>query len=88
VTVDRDGVHLGPGDGRAARAIVREEAVHIAADGEAAGTVVGSAFRGPGHLLEVQVPGGVIGVRSPISMAPGAPVRLVLEAGAFTVLDG
>jgi len=88
VTVDREGVHLGSGEGRTARAIVREEGVRVADDGDVEGTVLGSAFHGPGHLLEVRVPGGVIGVPSNRAIAPDTSVRLALDAVALTLLDG
>ncbi len=88
VTVDRGGVHLGSGEGRQARAIVREDGARIADDGEVTGTVSGSTFRGPGHLLSVRVAGGTIGVPSPRPLPADTPVRLAIDPAAYTLLDG
>ncbi|HLA67518.1 MAG TPA: ABC transporter ATP-binding protein [Acidimicrobiia bacterium] len=87
VTVDRDGVHLGPGEGRRARALVREEAVRIAPDGTVTGTVESSVFRGPGHLVTVRVAGGTVAVASPHPVPAGQTVRLAVDPGAFTLLE-
>jgi ABC-type Fe3+/spermidine/putrescine transport system ATPase subunit len=88
VTVGRDGVSLSHGDGRRARAIVREEAVRIAADGAVRGVVEDALFRGPGHLLRVGVPGGMIAVVHHERVEPGQTVGLDVPQEAFTLLDG
>jgi len=88
VTVDREGVHLGHGEGRPARALVREDGVRVAAVGEVVGTVEKSVFRGPGHALSVRVPGGVISVLHAAAISPGQAVQLSVDPGALTVLDG
>ncbi|HSM02540.1 MAG TPA: ABC transporter ATP-binding protein [Acidimicrobiia bacterium] len=88
VTVGRDGVSLGRGDGRPARAIVRQEAVRIAADGDLRGIVEDAIFRGPGYLLRVEVPGGEIAVAHHERVEPGQAVGLDIPQDAFTLLDG
>jgi len=87
VTVGRDGVRLGVGEGRRARALVREGGVRLAADGPVEGTVDGSVFRGPGYLVAVRIAGGVVSVPHPAPVPPGQVVRLSVDSGAFTVLD-
>jgi ABC-type Fe3+/spermidine/putrescine transport system ATPase subunit len=88
VTVNRDGIHLGRGEGRRARAIVREEAVRIAADGAVRGVVEDSTFRGPGHALRVNVPGGEITLVHHERVEPGQTVGLDIPQEGFALLDG
>jgi thiamine transport system ATP-binding protein len=88
VTVDREGVHLGRGNGRPARALIRESAAQIDPAGSVSGTIEGSVFRGPGHILTVAVEGGTITVPSADPVAPGQVVRLAIDPSAFTLLDG
>ena len=88
VTVNRDGIHLGQGVGRRARAVIREEAVRITPDGGVEGVVEDSLFKGPGHLLRVRVRGGDIGVIHHDRVEPGQTVRLEVPPEAFTLLDG
>jgi len=88
VTVGPEGVSLGHGEGRRARAIVREEAVRIAADGGVGGVVEDATFRGPGHMLRVKVSGGDIAVVSHERVEPGQTVGLDIPQEAFTLLDG
>jgi thiamine transport system ATP-binding protein len=87
VTVDRTGVHLGRGEGRPARALVREEAARITPDGDVAGTVTGSVFHGPGRLVSVEVAGGVVSVPHPHAVPPGQVVRLTIDPAGLTVLE-
>jgi thiamine transport system ATP-binding protein len=88
VTVGRQGVVLGLHDGRHARAVVRPEAVRIAADGTVAGTVTSNVFRGPGFDVLVDTDAGVVRARNPRPVAPGQRVHLDLPQEAFTLLDG
>ena len=87
VTVDRDGVRVGVGQGRRARALVREDGVRLAADGPVEGTVDGSVFRGPGYLVAVRIAGGVVSVPHPAPVPPGQVVRLSVDPGALTLLE-
>jgi thiamine transport system ATP-binding protein len=88
VTVTRDGIRLGRHHGRHARAVVRPEAVRIAADGYVEGTVLASVFRGPGFELHVETLGGVVRAHHPRPVAAGQRVRLDVPPEALTVLDG
>ena len=88
VTVGRNGVTLGLGDGRHARAVIREETVRITADGGIEGVIEDSVFRGPDHLLRVRVPGGEIGVVHHERVEPGQTVRLDIPQEGFALLDG
>jgi len=88
VTVDRDGVSLGHGTGRRARAIVREAALRITPEGAVSGVVEGSAFRGPDHVVRVSVPGGEVTVAHPSPVGRGQTVTLEVPQSAFTLLDG
>jgi thiamine transport system ATP-binding protein len=88
VTVDRDGVRLGHGEGRRARAVVRPELVDIAADGTEAGTVAASVFRGPGFEVHVETDGGTVRMHHATPIPSGQRVLLELPAEAFTLLDG
>jgi thiamine transport system ATP-binding protein len=88
VTVGRDGVRLGHGDGRHARAVIREETVQIAADGSAAGVVEDSVFRGPGYFVTVAVGDDKIRVIHHERVEPGQTVRLDVPQEAFALLDG
>lgn len=88
VTVDRQGVHLGGASGRAARAVLRPEAVRLSPNGGVPGKVRSSVFRGPGYELQVEVPGGVIRVHHHRPVAEGSPVEVEVPQEAFTLLDG
>ncbi|MEX0827266.1 MAG: ABC transporter ATP-binding protein [Acidimicrobiia bacterium] len=88
VTVGRDGVRLGHGEGRHARAVIREEAVRIAPDGTTEGVVEDSVFEGPGYLIAVSVTGGTIRVPHHQPITPGQVVRLEVPPEAFALLDG
>jgi thiamine transport system ATP-binding protein len=87
VTVGRDGIRLGHGEGRHARAIVRSEAVHIAADGDVDGTVLTNVFRGPGFEVHIETDAGVVRAHTTAPVAPGQRVRLEIPQEAFTLLD-
>lgn len=88
VTVGRDGIRLGRNEGRHARAVVRPEAVHIAADGDVEGTVLFNVFRGPGFEVHVETDAGVVRAHNTTPVSPGQRLRLDLPQEAFTLLDG
>ena len=87
VTIDREGVHLASGAGRQGRALLREDGVAISPTGTVVGTVERSTFVGPGYLLAVRLPGGIVSVPSPDPVATGQVVPLVVDPAAFTLLD-
>jgi ABC-type Fe3+/spermidine/putrescine transport system ATPase subunit len=88
VTVGRDGVRLGHGDGRHARAVIREETVQISGEGSVVGVVEDSVFRGPGYLVTVAVAGDTIRVIHHERIATGQTVRLDVPQEGFALLDG